>query len=210
MALNGTFTVRVQKPGTTLTEAMSEMRVWLDHHQIELVDFGIAETNVSGTAFNLRFRREAEASLFSLAFPSPHPMIVLPLTFDDRRASQSSITRTMSVNDHSLLVTPAAIAGVNSQALMDAHEVVVHEVDRDRMPVVLGDIDDHLPRAGSGRAGGPLIIWHGAGGAQTAVKPARLACYNQTDPLLPPASQDGLSQPTDRPSILSGLPPNPR
>jgi hypothetical protein len=112
MALTGTFTVRVQKPGAMLAEAMSEMRVWLDHHQIELVDFGIAETSVSGTAFNLRFRREAEASLCSRAFASSHPMIVLPLTFDDPRVSQSSMTRTMSVNDHSLPVTPAAIAGV--------------------------------------------------------------------------------------------------
>ena len=101
MALNGPFTVLVQRPGTTLTEAMSEMRVWLDHHQIELVDFGIAETNVSGTAFRLRFRRSAEASLCSLAFPSPRPM--------------------------------------------DAHEVVAHGMDRDRVPVVLGDLDDHLP-----------------------------------------------------------------
>ena len=70
MALTGTFTVRVQKPGAMLADAMSEMRVWLDHHQIELVDFGIAETSVSGTAFDLRFRREAEASLCSRAFAS--------------------------------------------------------------------------------------------------------------------------------------------
>jgi len=109
MALTGTFTVRVQKPGAMLAEAMSEMRVWLDHHQIELVDFGIAETSVSGTAFDLRFRREAEASLCSVAFASPHPMIVWPPIFDGARFP---MTRTMSVNDHSLPVTPAAIAGV--------------------------------------------------------------------------------------------------
>ena len=84
MALTGTFTVRVQKPGAMLAEAMSEMRVWLDHHHIELVDFGITETSVSGTAFNLCFRREAEASLCSVACASPHPMIVLPLTFKTR------------------------------------------------------------------------------------------------------------------------------
>jgi hypothetical protein len=100
MALTGTFTVRVQKPGAMLAEAMSEMRVWLDHHRIELVDFGIAETSVAGTAFDLRFRREAEARLCSMAFASPHPMTVWPLIFDDdARVSQSSMTRTISVND---------------------------------------------------------------------------------------------------------------
>jgi len=40
------------------------------------------------------------------------PTIVSPLIFNDRAASQSSITRTMSVNDQSVFVTPAAIAGV--------------------------------------------------------------------------------------------------
>ena len=40
------------------------------------------------------------------------PTIVSPLIFNDRAASQSSMTRTMSVNDQSLVVTPAAIAGV--------------------------------------------------------------------------------------------------
>ena len=111
MALTGTFTVRVQKPGAMLAEAMSEMRVWLDHHHIELVDFGITETSVSGTAFNLCFRREAEASLCSVAFASPHPMIVWPPIFDNARVSQSTMTRTMSVNEP---VKPAAIAGVTS------------------------------------------------------------------------------------------------
>jgi hypothetical protein len=36
----------------------------------------------------------------------------LPLIFNDRAISQSSMTRTMSVNDQSFGVTPAAIAGV--------------------------------------------------------------------------------------------------
>jgi len=88
MALNGdTFTVRVQKPRTMLAEAMSEMRIWLDHHHIELVNFGIAETSASGTTLDLRFRHEAEAGLCSLAFPSPQPIIVLPLTLDDAGVS---------------------------------------------------------------------------------------------------------------------------
>ena len=35
-------------------------------------------------------------------------------------------------------MTPAAIAGVNPKRLMDAHEIVVHEVNRDGMGVILG------------------------------------------------------------------------
>ena len=112
MALTGTFTVRVQKPGAMLAEAISEMRVWLDHHQIELVDFGIAETSVSGTAFNLRFRREAEASLCLRAFASSHPMIVLPLTFMTRAFPNPPLVPIMSLSDHRSVVAPAAIAGV--------------------------------------------------------------------------------------------------
>src|SRR3954463_15641011 len=84
MAFTGTFTVRVQKPGAMLAEAMSEMRVWLDHHQIELIKFRIAEKCGSRARFNLRFRRAAEASLCSRAFASSHPMIVLPLNLTAR------------------------------------------------------------------------------------------------------------------------------
>jgi hypothetical protein len=40
------------------------------------------------------------------------PTIVSPLIFSDRATSQSSMTRTMSVNDQSFGVTLAAIAGV--------------------------------------------------------------------------------------------------
>jgi hypothetical protein len=43
----------------------------------------------------------------------------------------------MSVNDQSVFVTPAAIAWRDPQALMDAHEVVMHKVDRDRVRMVL-------------------------------------------------------------------------
>jgi hypothetical protein len=39
----------------------------------------------------------------------------------------------------------------------------------------------------------------------------RLVCSLRKEGIsLPPASQDGVSQPTDRPSLLNGLPPNPR
>ena len=68
MALNTPFMVRVQKPGPRLAEAMGDMRVWLDHHQIELVDFNITQTRTPGIVCALRFRREAEASLFERTF----------------------------------------------------------------------------------------------------------------------------------------------
>ena len=73
MALNTSYIVRVQKPKTMLADAMSEMRVWLDHNQIQLVGFNIAEDRMPGIAFDLRFRREAEASLFERTFTQPHP-----------------------------------------------------------------------------------------------------------------------------------------
>ena len=61
MALSTPFIVRVQKPEPKLAEAMGEMRVWLDHHRVELVDFDIAQTRQPGIAFDLRFRREARS-----------------------------------------------------------------------------------------------------------------------------------------------------
>jgi hypothetical protein len=62
------FTVHVEKPETILANAMNEMRVWLDHHQVELVDFRIAKTDVPSLAFDIRFRREEEATLFERVF----------------------------------------------------------------------------------------------------------------------------------------------
>ena len=53
-------------------------------------------------------------------------------------AAHSSITRTISDISQSLRVTPAAIAGRDLQRLMDAHEIVVHEVDRHHVRVVFG------------------------------------------------------------------------
>jgi hypothetical protein len=64
MALNPTYIVHVERPETILPDAMNEMRIWLDHNQVELVDFKIAMTDVPGTAFDIRFRREEEAALF--------------------------------------------------------------------------------------------------------------------------------------------------
>ena len=63
MALNPPFTVRIEKPDTSLADAMSEMREWLDHHQVKPVEFKIAlaMTGVSGIVFDIRFQREEEA-----------------------------------------------------------------------------------------------------------------------------------------------------
>jgi hypothetical protein len=44
----------------------------------------------------------------------------------------------MSAISRSFDVLPAAIAGVTFKVLMDAHEIVVHEVDRHHMRVVRG------------------------------------------------------------------------
>jgi hypothetical protein len=51
-----------------LADAMNEMRVWLDHNQIELIDFKIAPTGLPGIGFDIGFRREEEAARFQQAF----------------------------------------------------------------------------------------------------------------------------------------------
>jgi hypothetical protein len=70
MALNPPFTVRIEKPDTSLADAMNEMRVWLDEHQVKPVEFKIAMamTGVSGVVFDIRFRRKEEAILFERVF----------------------------------------------------------------------------------------------------------------------------------------------
>jgi hypothetical protein len=66
------FTVRVEKAETALAAVMTNMRIWLDNHQVEPVEFKIAMTGVpAGIAFDIRFRSENEASLFQQAFAHP-------------------------------------------------------------------------------------------------------------------------------------------
>jgi hypothetical protein len=62
------FTVRVEKPETALADAMTNMRIWLDNHEIKPVEFKIAMTDVAGIAFDIRFQSEDEANLFQQAF----------------------------------------------------------------------------------------------------------------------------------------------
>jgi hypothetical protein len=68
MALNSPFTVRVEKPATTLANAMNEMRTWLDQTALEPVEFKIAVAGVADIAFDVTFLTKAEASRFEQAF----------------------------------------------------------------------------------------------------------------------------------------------
>jgi hypothetical protein len=70
MALNPPFTIRIEKPETALADAMAEMRIWLDKHRVQPVEFKIAMTGFPGIAFDIRFRSEDEARLFERQFSS--------------------------------------------------------------------------------------------------------------------------------------------
>ena len=104
--------VHVEKPAEILlSEYFIKMRIWLDAHKITPIDFRLS--GGPGVGLEIRFRSPEQASLFEREFGSKaQPTNVFPLVFADRAASQSSITRTMSVSDQSVSDTPAAIAGV--------------------------------------------------------------------------------------------------
>jgi hypothetical protein len=68
MALNPRFTIRVEKPETALAQTMGLMRIWLDRHQVQPINFTIAMTGVPGIAFDVQFRSRDEAVLFAQAF----------------------------------------------------------------------------------------------------------------------------------------------
>jgi hypothetical protein len=68
MALNPSFTIRIEKPETALAETMNEMRSWLDRHEVQLIEFKIAMTGFPGIAFDLQFRSQEEAVLFERRF----------------------------------------------------------------------------------------------------------------------------------------------
>ena len=101
--------VYVEKPDEILlSEYFGEMRIWLDAHNITPIDFRLSGGPIMG--LEVRFGGPEEATLFEQKF-GPQPTNVVPLIFADPAASQSSITRTMSVNDQRVSDTPAAIAG---------------------------------------------------------------------------------------------------
>jgi hypothetical protein len=68
MARGPPFTIRVEKPEVALAETMAEMRIWLDKHSVQPVEFKIAMTGTPGVAFDVQFRSEDEAVLFEQVF----------------------------------------------------------------------------------------------------------------------------------------------
>jgi hypothetical protein len=68
MTLNPLLAVRVEKPETALADAMNEMRTWLDNTPLQPVGFKVVVAGVTGIAFDVMFRSEAEAAQFKQAF----------------------------------------------------------------------------------------------------------------------------------------------
>jgi hypothetical protein len=67
MAL-GTYSVHIETPmGTSLGDAMNDIRSWLDTHKIEPINF---TSHAIGDAFvlDIRFRSQDEAHLFERDF----------------------------------------------------------------------------------------------------------------------------------------------
>ena len=68
MTLKSPLSVRIERPKTSLGDAMSEIRTWLDDHKIQPVEFR-SSPSVSGTsAFEIRFNRVEEARFFEQTF----------------------------------------------------------------------------------------------------------------------------------------------
>jgi hypothetical protein len=107
-----TSVVHVEKPPEILlSEYFGEMRIWLDAHDITPLDF--RPFGGPSVGFEIRFRSPEQASLFEREFGAKvQPTTVVPLIFADRLASQSSMTRTMSVKDQSVSDTPIAMAPI--------------------------------------------------------------------------------------------------
>ncbi len=62
------FSVHLESGGASLGEAMEDLRVWLDRHRIEPVEFTLAPTPRKTVAFDIRFRKERDAVLFMKHF----------------------------------------------------------------------------------------------------------------------------------------------
>ena len=54
--------------GSSVGSLMSDMRTWLDHHEIELKAFRATTLPFGGVAFDVEFRRPSQATLFRAAF----------------------------------------------------------------------------------------------------------------------------------------------
>ena len=92
MALNPAV-VHVEKPdGILFSQYFAKMRIWLDAHQIEPVDLRLLGGCDIG--LEIHFASSEEANLFKREFgPKDQPTTVVPLTFANREASQTSMTR---------------------------------------------------------------------------------------------------------------------
>ncbi|MGA8755803.1 MAG: hypothetical protein WB611_05655 [Stellaceae bacterium] len=71
MTLKSPFSVRIQKHGKALGDAMNEIRSWLDSHKIQPTDFRFKHSVTGAAAFEIKFNREEEACLFERAFTRP-------------------------------------------------------------------------------------------------------------------------------------------
>jgi hypothetical protein len=69
MALNAPIVVRVEKkPERSFGETMNELRIWLDHHNIDSTSFTPVAKADSAVGFEIGFGTEDEASLFRNSF----------------------------------------------------------------------------------------------------------------------------------------------
>jgi len=68
MTLSFPLTVCVEQPEAAVVHAMNEMRTWLDNTRLQPVGFKIVTAGVTGIAFDVVFRSEAEAAQFKQAF----------------------------------------------------------------------------------------------------------------------------------------------
>src|ERR1041385_3860148 len=102
MALSSTFVIHVDKPAEILLSTyFTEMRIWLDAHEIAPTDFRLFGGRIVG--LEVRFSSPEQASFFEREFgPKDQPTNVVALIFADPLASQASMTRTMSASDQSV------------------------------------------------------------------------------------------------------------
>jgi hypothetical protein len=68
MTLKSPLVVRVERPGTSLGEAMRAARTWLDNHKIQPAGFRCDPSIPGDTAFEITFSQEGQARLFEQTF----------------------------------------------------------------------------------------------------------------------------------------------
>jgi hypothetical protein len=68
MISKSAFSIHLEKPQSSLGETMNEVRLWLDSHKIEPVDFKTVPLDGGRVAFDIRFQSQEEANLFQRAF----------------------------------------------------------------------------------------------------------------------------------------------